>query len=110
MSSEPTLAMTVHHKGHRYRAGMTAEEIGPVATEIGKHAWVDEVAPTKAQLPDEDTPTGGVPAGTPIVPTPSALPTPPAPEPDEEPDTSGEGGDEVAPRKAAGGRRGGNQG
>lgn len=84
MRSEPELAMTVHHKGRKYRAGMTAEDIGPAAAEIGKHAWVDGIAPAKT--PDKDAQAGGTPAGSPVVPTPSALPTPPVP---EEPGSAG---------------------
>jgi hypothetical protein len=73
MSSEPTLAYTVHHQGRRYIAGTTAEEIGPAAGELGAHVWEGGKAPTKAQTPSEDTPAGGTQAHTPPVPTPSAL-------------------------------------
>lgn len=76
MSQEPRLAVTVHHQGRKYRAGMTAEQIGPAAGEIGAHAWVDEKAPAKSAVPKEGTPAGGSYTATPPTPTPSALPTP----------------------------------
>jgi len=123
MSSEATLAKTVYHKGRKYRGGMTAEEIGPVAAEFGDHVWVGGKAPAKQSIPDQGSPDGGVHAATPPVPTKSGLPGPdtsadiaeatrteaapsrvaagePAPEPGPEPD--------AAPRKTTGtGRRGG---
>lgn len=74
MSSETKLAYTVHHKGRKYTAGMTAEEIGPVAGEFGKHVWEGGQAPAKSAIPGEDAPDGGTFSATPVVPPPSGLP------------------------------------
>jgi hypothetical protein len=79
MGNEPRLAFTVHHKGRKYPAGSTAEDIGPAAGQIGKHAWEDGRAPESSAVPEPDAPAGGTPAGSPPVPTPSPLPTPPDP-------------------------------
>lgn len=57
--SEPKLARTVHHKGRKYTAGKTADEIGPVAGEFGDHVWEGGKAPAKSSLPKEGTPDGG---------------------------------------------------
>jgi hypothetical protein len=107
---EPTLAYTVHHKGRKFRAGMTATEIGPAAAKIGKHAWVDEIAPTADAVRTDGDP-GGAPAARPPVPTPSALGVPPVPaEPVDVSGAAAEGGaeEESTPsRRAGGGRRGG---
>lgn len=76
MSSEAALAYTVHHKGRKYLAGTTAEDIGPVAAEFGDHVWVDGKPPAKSSIPKEGEPDGGTNIGAPPVPTPSALPGP----------------------------------
>jgi hypothetical protein len=98
MRHDPTLAYTVHHKGQVYRAGMTAEDIGPVAAEIGEHAWEDGIAPTPAPHVGSGSPVGdGVtPAGA-----------PPAP-----PDlgAGAAGGDEPAASEGTAARRGGGRG
>jgi hypothetical protein len=75
MSSEPTLAYTVHHKGRKYTAGSTAKEVGPVAAEFGDHVWEGGKAPAKSALPKEGDPDGGTNSATPGVPR-SGLPGP----------------------------------
>ncbi len=100
MSDSFNLAYTVHHKGKRYLAGTAADQIGPDAGEIGDHAWIGGKGPGKVTT--EANPRAGVNAGSPRVPTASALPTPgPAPAAAPEPD-GGDAGD--GPRKAAGRR------
>jgi hypothetical protein len=74
--SEAVLAYTVHHKGRKYSAGKSAAQIGPVASEIGDHAWVGGKGPgpvTGGGDPDASTRTGTPPDSM------SALGTPPTP-------------------------------
>lgn len=100
-STEPKLAYTVHHKGRKYRAGMTAEEIGDVAANFGAHVWEGGKGPGGSTPAKPDS---GTRLGTPPVPAPSALPgaAPPAPAP--EPGIGGDDG--AASRRNSGGRRG----
>lgn len=98
MSNEPKLAYTVHHKGRKFTAGMTAEEVGPAAADLGDHVWEGGVRPDIT--PPAGAPAGGTPSGQPPVPTMSALPTaPPNPDLGDEPPA-----DEPARKTAA--RRG----
>jgi hypothetical protein len=88
MGNEPMLAYTVHHKGNIYPAGSTAADLGPVAAEIGAHAWEGGVTPETAAAPKQGegaAAEGGTPSG------------------------EADGGE--APKKTTGGnRRSGNQG
>jgi hypothetical protein len=72
MSEAPKLAYTVHHKGRKYTAGKTLEELGPIAAEFPDHLWEGGKAPAKSAIPT-DGPDGGVYAATPEIPR-SALP------------------------------------
>lgn len=104
--SEVHLAKTVHHKGRRYLAGTSSEQIGAVAGEFGDHVWIGGKGP--GEVTGEGNPRAGVLTASPQVPTPSALPTPGA-RADAEPEAAAaDGGDTgSSPRKAAG-RRGAN--
>lgn len=74
MTEAKKLALTVHHRGMIFPAGKTAEEIGPLAAEIGDHAWEGGKAPAASAIPGSGTSTGGLMLGTRLVPPPSGLP------------------------------------
>jgi len=73
-----TLARTIYHAGRKYLAGTTSEEIGAVAAEFGDHVWEGGRKPDDLPTPEdiEQGPAGGVLAGSPPVPSPTALPSP----------------------------------
>jgi hypothetical protein len=72
--ADKKLAYTVHHKGRKYRAGSTAEEIGPAAGDFGDHVWEGGKAPARSAVPGPSAPAGGVTLGSRTVPPPSGLP------------------------------------
>lgn len=74
MSTQPTLAYTVHHKGRKYSGGTTAEDIGEVAGEFGDHVWVGGKAPAKSTTQKSSSGESGSRLGSPPVPPPSGLP------------------------------------